>query len=129
MEKWLFYWFVTIFHFYFTVETGLASGFWTKQFLLLPQATSRLLPGFWWFTHIKDMYMLFPFYLGRVWMALRTFLRGIGNGEWVPKWNTQKRAGMREFLLFIWYLSILIIIIWIIFPPSNGKIPGFFFFP
>lgn len=61
-------------------------------------------------------------------MALGTFLRGIGNGEWVPKWNTQKRAGMREFLLFIGYLSILIIIMWIIFPPSNGKIPGVFFF-
>lgn len=120
-----------IFHFYFTVETIFASGFWTKPF------PSHTLPNYHLlftsgilviYTH-WDMYMPFSFHPGRLWMALEN-IPARGRKQWTvtKEEYTEKSWDVRVSFVPLMSLSILIIIIWIIgVPPNNGKIPGIFF--
>lgn len=76
---------------------------------------------------LKICMCCFHFFLVDYEWGLGIFLCGRENSEWLSKCDAQKRAGICEFLVFIWCLSIMIILIWVIgIPQNNGKVPGIF---
>lgn len=121
-----------IFHFYFTAETIFAREFWTKPFPPHPLSNYHLLftSGILVIHTHWDMYMPFSFHLVRLWVALENIsARGRKQGTVTEEEYTEKSWDVRISFVPLMFLSIWIIIIWIVgVPPNNEKIPGIFFF-
>lgn len=120
-----------IFHFYFTTETIFAREFWTKPFPSHPLSNYHLLftSGILVIHTHWDMYMPFSFHLVRLWVALENIsARGRKQGTGTEEEYTEKSWDVRISFVPLMFLSIWIIIIWIVgVPPNNEKIPGIFF--